>query len=44
VGIPHAGDSWPIEPFAATVRRFAISRQEAKASGITLRDIQDRFG
>jgi hypothetical protein len=44
VGIPHAGDSWPIEPFAATVRRSAISRQEAKASGIALRDIQDRFG
>jgi hypothetical protein len=44
VWIPHAGDSWPVELFAATVWRLAISRQEAKASGVALRDIQDRFG
>src|SRR4029077_1123791 len=39
VRIPHAGDSWPIEPLAANVRRFAILRQQAKASGVTLRNI-----
>ena len=43
VGIPHAGDGWPIEPFAVNVRRFAIPRQQAKASGVTLGNIQDRF-
>ena len=43
VRIPHAGDSWPIEPLAAHVRRFAILRQQAEASRVTLRNIQDRF-
>src|SRR5215472_1405477 len=36
VRIPHACDSRPIEPFAVNVRRLAIPRQQAKASGITL--------
>src|SRR5688572_22516474 len=43
VRIPRARDSRPIESFAANVRRFAIFRQQAKASGVTLRNIQDRF-
>ena len=43
VGIPHSGDSWPVEPFAVNVRRFAISCQQAKASGVTLGNILDRF-
>ena len=44
VGIPHAGDGWPIEPLAINVGRFAVPRQQAKASGVTLRNILDRFG
>ena len=44
VVIPHSLDSRPIEPVAASVRRFAIPRQEAKASGIALGNIEDRFG
>jgi hypothetical protein len=43
VRIPHAGDSWPIESFAANVRFLAISCQQAKASGVTLGDIQNRI-
>ena len=43
VRIPRAGDSWPIKPLAANIRRFTISRQQAKAGRITLRNIQDRF-
>ena len=43
VGIPHAGDGWPIEPLAINVRRFAIPRQQAQASGVTLRNILDRL-
>ncbi len=38
VRIPHARDSWPIEPFASIVLR-----QQAKASRVTPGDIQDRF-
>jgi hypothetical protein len=44
VWIPHAGDSWPIESFAGSVRPFAIPRQQAKTSGLTLGNIEDRFG
>src|SRR5262252_2917607 len=36
VGIPHAANGWPIEPHAVNMRRFAIPRQQAKASGIAL--------
>jgi hypothetical protein len=43
VRIPHAGDSWPIEPLAVSVRPFAIPRKQAKASRVTLGGIQDRF-
>jgi hypothetical protein len=39
VRIPQAGDSWPIESFAVRVRPSAISREQAKASGVTLRNI-----
>lgn len=44
VVIPHSGDSRPVEPVTANIRRFAIPRQEAKASGVALGNIQDRFG
>jgi hypothetical protein len=40
--IPHAGDRWPIKPFAVNVRRLAISRQQAKSGGVTLGNILDR--
>src|SRR5688572_21925775 len=43
VRTPHSGDSWPIKPLAANIRRFAILREQAKASRVTLRNIQDRF-
>jgi hypothetical protein len=43
VGIPYPGDSWPIESFAGNVRRFTIPRQQAKASGVTLGNVKDRF-
>src|SRR5258708_36889228 len=43
MGVPHAGDSWPIEPFTANVRSFSIPRQQAKASRVTLGNIQNRF-
>jgi hypothetical protein len=43
MGIPLACDGGPIESFAANVRFFAIPRQQAKASGVTLGDIQNRF-
>jgi hypothetical protein len=36
-----AADRAPLEPFAANVRFFAIPRQQAKASGVTLGDIQN---
>src|SRR5260370_36069249 len=43
MGVPHAGDSWTIEPFAATVRSYSIRRHQAKASRVTLGNIQNRF-
>jgi hypothetical protein len=43
MGIPRARDSGPIEPIAANVRFLAIPRQQAKASGVTLGDIQNRI-
>ncbi len=43
VRIPHAGDSWPIEPLAVSVGPFAIATEQTKASGVTLGDIQNRF-
>jgi hypothetical protein len=43
MGIPHAGDGGPIKPFAANVRFLAISRQQAKAGGVTLGDVQNGF-
>src|SRR5690349_22651872 len=44
VWIPHACDSRPIEPLALKVRRLAIPRQLAKASGVSLGNLQDRVG
>src|SRR5687767_2079681 len=41
VRIPQARDRWPVESFAASVRPFTVARQQAKASGVTLSDIQD---
>ena len=43
VWTPHAGDSWPIEPLPVNVRRFAIPRQQTKASRVTLSNILDCF-
>jgi hypothetical protein len=43
VGTPHASDSWPIESCAGNVRRFTIPRQQAKAGGVTLGNVKDRF-
>ena len=43
VWTPHAGDSRPIEPLPASVRRFAILRQQAKASRVTLSNILNCF-
>jgi hypothetical protein len=42
VGIPHAGERWPIKSVAVNVRRFAILRQQAQAGGVTLGNIPDR--
>lgn len=43
VDAPHASDSRPIESSARSVRRFAISRQKAEASGIRLGNIENHF-
>src|SRR5579863_231124 len=43
VWTPHPGDSRPIEPLPADVRRFAIHRQQAKASRVTLSNFKDCF-
>src|SRR5215813_9532256 len=43
VRIPLADDSRPIKSLAGNVRPFTIPRQQAKASGITLGNIKDRF-
>src|SRR5260370_25544558 len=39
--VPHAGDSWPIEPLAANVRSFSIPPPQAKASRVTLGNIHN---
>jgi len=39
VGFPDARDSWPKESFATNVWRFAITRQHANASGVSVRNI-----
>src|SRR6185369_470725 len=42
VRIPLTGDGRPIEPPAAYVRRLAILGQQAEASRVALRNVQDR--
>src|SRR5207253_9343557 len=41
VATPHASASWPIESCAGNVRPFAIPRQQAKASGVTLGNVKE---
>src|SRR6476660_813470 len=43
VRAPGARDRWPIKPLAANIRRLAIPGQQAKPSGIALRNLQNRF-
>src|SRR5579863_10148528 len=43
VGIPNSANGWPIKPLAVNMRCFAVFRQQAKASRVTLGNILDRF-